>query len=115
MLQIARLEPESSGLLDRLLDVFHQETYVLPQLSGTQTVLTQAREIIYISATLNCLGSLLRSRYSIYNKIISAILNFNPFKKASGSMTPKDKILVKSVEKTTRILLNNMIKRYIQE
>ena len=40
LLQTTRLEPESSGLLDRLLDVFHQERYMLSKDMSMGTDLT---------------------------------------------------------------------------
>lgn len=55
---------------------------------------------------------LLRTRQSISNKIMSAILNFNPLKRANSPMTPKAKVQIKSMERTTRALLMNMYRRY---
>ena len=55
---------------------------------------------------------LLRTRQSISNKIMSAILNFNPLKQANSPMTPKAKVQIKSMERTTRALLMNMYRRY---
>ena len=72
-------------------------------------------DAIFISATLNCLGALLRNRPTTYNRIISAILNFNPFKLASRSKDSKARLQVKSLEKTTRILLLSMIKKCVQK
>ena len=65
-----------------------------------------------INATLNCLGTLLRTRQSIANKIISAIMNFNPLRQASSPMTPKTRVQIKSMERTTRALLMNILRRY---
>ncbi|KAI9722592.1 MAG: hypothetical protein M1812_001523 [Candelaria pacifica] len=89
------LEAEASGLLDRLLNVFHENT----------------SDAVLVNSTLNCLGLLIRSRPSIANKIVSAILNFNPLKQANSPMTPKLKVLTKSMERTTRALLTNINKR----
>ncbi|KAI9681165.1 MAG: hypothetical protein M1817_002447 [Caeruleum heppii] len=88
------LEAEASGLLDRLLNVFHEE----------------ASDAVLVTATLNCLGVLIRSRPSIANKIVSTILNFNPLKQAKAPMTPEKKVLVKAMERTTRALLLNVNK-----
>ena len=55
---------------------------------------------------------LLRTRQSISNKIMSAILNFNPLKQVNSPMTPKAKVQIKSMERTTRALLMNMYRRY---
>lgn len=40
-------------------------------------------------------------------------MNFNPFKLANSPMTPKTRVLVKSMEKTTRLLLIHLHKRYV--
>ncbi|KAL9100605.1 MAG: hypothetical protein Q9163_004042 [Psora crenata] len=90
-----RLEPEASGLLDRLLNVFHEDP----------------SDAVLVNATLNCLGVLLRTRQSIAHKIISAILSFNPLKQANSPMTPKVKVQIKSMEKTTRSVLLNVYRR----
>ncbi|KAL8920172.1 MAG: hypothetical protein Q9208_006418 [Pyrenodesmia sp. 3 TL-2023] len=91
----SRLEPEALGLLDRLLNVFHEET----------------SDAILVNATLNCLGALIRTRPNASNRIINAILNFNPLKRASSPMTPKLKVQIKSMEKTTRTVLSNVQRR----
>ncbi|KAI9846489.1 MAG: hypothetical protein M1837_003909 [Sclerophora amabilis] len=83
------LEAESSGLLDRMLNVFQEST----------------SDALLVNATINCLGILIRSRQSISNKIISAILNFNPLKQANSPLTPKSRVMIKSMERTTRALL----------
>ncbi|KAI4269787.1 MAG: hypothetical protein L6R38_007337 [Xanthoria sp. 2 TBL-2021] len=91
----SRLEPEALGLLDRLLNVFHEGT----------------SDAILVNATLNCLGTLIRTRQNAANKIITAILNFNPLKQASSPMTSKLKVQIKSMEKTTRTVLMNVLRR----
>lgn len=72
---------------------------------------TQHSDTIYLTATINCLGALLRTRPSTFNKIISAVLNFNPFRQVNGPMSIKSRLQVKSLEKTIRILLLTVIKR----
>lgn len=56
---------------------------------------------------------LIRTRPAVANKIISAILNFNPLKQANSPMTPRMRVLVKSMERTTRALLINVNKRCV--
>jgi symplekin len=63
-----------------------------------------------IDATMNCLSILIRTRQAVANKIISAILNFNPLKQANTPMTPRTMVIVKSMERTTRALLRNVNK-----
>ncbi|KAL8902615.1 MAG: hypothetical protein Q9207_004542 [Kuettlingeria erythrocarpa] len=92
----SRLEPEALGLLDRLLDVFHEET----------------SDAILVNATLNCLGTLIRTRPNASSRIINAILSFNPLKRANSPMTPKLKVQIKSMEKTTRTVLSNVQRRH---
>ena len=53
---------------------------------------------------------LIRSRSAIANKIITAILNFNPLKLANSPMTLRSKVIARSLERTTRALLKNINK-----
>lgn len=89
------LEAESSGLLDRLLGVL-------------QDNLTDA---LVVTATLNALSTLVQRRPSISPKILMTVLNFNPFKLASAHMTGKDKIVIRSMTRTTMSFLLNVLKR----
>ncbi|KAL8730259.1 MAG: hypothetical protein Q9181_004726 [Wetmoreana brouardii] len=91
----SRLEPEALGLLDRLLNVFHEDT----------------SDAILVNATLNCLGTLIRTRPNAANKIINAILNFNPLRQANSPMTPRTKVQIRSMERTTRTVLMNVLRR----
>jgi len=70
-------------------------------------------DAVLINATLNCLGVLLKTRPAIANKIVSAVLNFNPLKQANSSMSPRAKVQIKSMERTTRALLLNLYRRYV--
>jgi symplekin len=72
--------------------------------------LTGYSDPILIDATMNCMAVLIRSRPAVANKIITAILNFNPLKQANSPMTPRLRVIVKSMEKTTRALLKNINK-----
>ncbi|KAF2467504.1 uncharacterized protein BDR25DRAFT_234411 [Lindgomyces ingoldianus] len=91
----ANLEAEASGLLDRLLDIVHGDH----------------SDALLVTAALNSLGMLVQRRPYIANKILSSVLNFNPLKLANSPMTPKNKVMMKSMERTTRALLVNVIKR----
>ena len=66
---------------------------------------------ILIDATLNCLMLLVRSRQSIANKIIGAVLNFNPLKNAKPTLTPGERVVLRSTERNTRLFLVNIIRR----
>lgn len=70
---------------------------------------------IAVDATLNCLGILIRTRQNIATRIVNAILNFNPFKQASAisPMTLKAKLQMKSMERTTRTVLLNVLRRCV--
>ena len=95
LMPLPSMEAEASGLLDRLLSIFQENI----------------SEPIMVDATLNCLAILIRSRPAVANKIISAILSFNPFRQAtSGAMTPRMKVVVKSLERSTRAVLRNVLK-----
>ena len=73
---------------------------------------TRTSDAVLITATLNCLSPLLRTRQTIANRIMNAILSFNPLKHAHPQMSLKDKVQVKSVERTIRMLLLNILRRY---
>ncbi|KAF2805940.1 uncharacterized protein BDZ99DRAFT_449623 [Mytilinidion resinicola] len=95
LLQLPNLEAEASGLLDRLLDILQSDI----------------SDALLVTATLNSLGTLVRCRPVIANKIISAVLNFNPFKLANSPLTSKSKVMMKAMERTGRALLVNLMKR----
>ncbi|KAF3482111.1 mRNA cleavage and polyadenylation specificity factor complex subunit [Arthroderma uncinatum] len=95
LLTLSNIEAETSGLLDRLLNVFHENS----------------SDPILVNATLNSLPVLIRTRPSISNKIINAILNFNPLKQANAPITPTTKVNIKSMERTTRALFLSIIKK----
>ncbi|KEY70073.1 hypothetical protein S7711_07858 [Stachybotrys chartarum IBT 7711] len=88
------LEAEASGLLDRML-----------------ATLQESSDALLVDATLNCLSILVRTRPGTSTRIINALLNFNPLKLANSPMTPKAKVMIKSMEKTTRLLLVHLTKR----
>ncbi|PGH09617.1 hypothetical protein AJ79_05673 [Helicocarpus griseus UAMH5409] len=95
LIPLPNLEAEASGLLDRLLNVFYENS----------------SDPILVNATLNCLPILIRTRQSISSKIVNAVLNFNPLKQANAPMTPTTRVNIKSMERTTRALLINLSKR----
>jgi hypothetical protein len=70
-------------------------------------------DAVLVDATLNSLSLLIRARPHIGNKILNVILNFNPLKQANSPMTPKLRVMVKSMEKTTRSLLVHILKRFV--
>lgn len=90
------LEAEGHGLLDRLLDIIHGDH----------------SDGLLVTATLNTLGVLMHRRPIAANKILTSIFNFNPLKLANSPLTPKNKVIMKSIERTTRSLLMNIMKRY---
>jgi symplekin len=75
--------------------------------------LTVHSDALLVTATLNALGVLIQRRPVVANKILSSVLNFNPLKLANSPMTPKNKVLLRSLERTTRALLVNVMKRYV--
>lgn len=72
---------------------------------------TNLSEVLIVDATLNTLSILVRARPSTSTRILNAVLSFNPFKLAHAPMTPKTKVIVKSMEKTTRMFLIHLSKR----
>ncbi|OJJ99511.1 hypothetical protein ASPACDRAFT_121005 [Aspergillus aculeatus ATCC 16872] len=95
VLSLPNLEAEASGLLDRLLSALQEES----------------SDPILVNATLNCLAVLIRSRQSIGNKIINAIMNFFPARQVRPPITPAIRVGVKSMERTARAVLEHIMKR----
>lgn len=75
--------------------------------------LTEYSDAILVNATINCLGILIRSRPTIANKILETLLNFNPIKIDHGPLTPTMRVKIKSMERTTRAVLINLLKRFV--
>ena len=71
----------------------------------------RSSDVLLVAAAINCLGALVKSRAAIANKIINAILMFNPLKYATSPITTKSKIVIRSLERTIRALLINTLKR----
>ncbi|KAF1840602.1 uncharacterized protein K460DRAFT_371808 [Cucurbitaria berberidis CBS 394.84] len=95
LIPYASLEAEGHGLLDRLLDIIHGDH----------------SDGLLVTGTLNSLGMLIHRRPVAANKILNSVLNFNPLKLANSPMSPKNKVIMKSIERTTRALLMNIMKR----
>jgi symplekin len=74
--------------------------------------LTVYSDGLVVTATLNSLGMLVQRRPIAANKILNSVLNFNPLKLGNSPLTPKNKVILKSIERTTRGLLMNIMKRY---
>ncbi|KAH8885081.1 hypothetical protein GQ53DRAFT_367031 [Thozetella sp. PMI_491] len=89
------LEAEGMGLLDRMLSILQDNS----------------SDALLVDATLNTLSILIRTRPGTSNRIVNAVLNFNPLKLANSPMTPKSKVLMRSMEKTTRMLFLHLIRR----
>ncbi|KAF1992055.1 hypothetical protein K402DRAFT_388627 [Aulographum hederae CBS 113979] len=90
------LQAEATGFLDRLLGILQEST----------------SDALLVTATLNSLGGLIRARPSVVNKIVNALLNFNPLKLMNAPMTPKNMVMIKSMWKTTKAVLNNVNARF---
>ncbi|TWU77130.1 hypothetical protein ED733_008332 [Metarhizium rileyi] len=88
------LEAEASGLLDRMLSALQEST-----------------DALVVDATLNCLSILVRTRPATSSRIINALLSFNPLQLANSPLTPRSKVMIKSMEKTARLLLLHLTKR----
>lgn len=76
-------------------------------------MLTECSNALLVTATLNSLGVLIQRRPSIAQKILNSVLNYNPVKLVNSPMTPKTKVVLRSLERTTRALLINVMKRYV--
>jgi len=105
------LEAEGHGLLDRLLDIIHGDHRSDTQSHSPSIALTWNSDGLLVTATLNTLGVLMHRRPIAANKILTSIFNFNPLKLANAPLTPKNKVIMKSIERTTKSLLMNIMKR----
>lgn len=76
-----------------------------------ESALTLYSDPLLVNATLNSLSVLIRSRQSVGNKIINAVMNFIPAKQVRGPITPTIRVAVKSMERTARSLMINIMKR----
>jgi symplekin len=110
LLPLANLEAEGAGLLDRLLSVFQDPTVYVTREETAMVATDISRDPILVDATLNCLAILIRTRPAVANKILTAVLNFNPFRSASTSMTPRLLVIYRSMERTTFALLKFVLK-----
>ncbi|PHH67655.1 hypothetical protein CDD83_6480 [Cordyceps sp. RAO-2017] len=82
------------GLLDRMLGA-----------------LQGGSDALVVDATLNCLSILVRTRPATSSRILNALLSFNPLQAANSPMTPQTRVMIKSMEKTARLLLIHLSKR----
>lgn len=112
LIPYANLEAEASGLLDRMLDIIHGDHRLDSPTARARISLTGNSDALLVTATLNALGMLIQRRPIVANKILTSVLNFNPLKLANSPMTPKNKVLMRSMERTVRALLVNVMKRY---
>ncbi|KAJ4345856.1 uncharacterized protein N0V89_011991 [Didymosphaeria variabile] len=115
LLTYVHLEAEGHGLLDRLLDIIHGDHRSDSMASDGGTYLTGYSDALLVTSVLNSLGVLIYRRPIAANKILNSVLNFNPLKLANSPMTPKNKVSMKAIERTTRALLVNILKRNTTE
>ncbi|KAF8242187.1 hypothetical protein K440DRAFT_591226 [Wilcoxina mikolae CBS 423.85] len=94
LLPLSSLDAEAQGLLDRLLSIFHEKR----------------SEPILIAATLNNLAPLVKTRPPLAQKVIAAVLAFNPFAEIPPSISIHDRLMIISIEKTVRALLLNIVR-----
>ena len=105
------LEAEGQGLLDRLLGIIHGDHRSGTLALDNRTRLTGYSDALLVTSVLNSLGVLIQRRPVVANKIVSSVLNFNPLKLMNSPMTPKTRVNMKSIERTTRALLVNVMKK----
>lgn len=111
LIPYASLEAEGHGLLDRLLGIIHGDHRLDSQSQTAGTHLTTPSDGLIVTGTLNILGMLMQRRPVVTNKILTSIFNFNPLKFANSPITPKNVVIIKSIERTLRALLMNVMKR----
>ena len=65
---------------------------------------------LLVDATLCSLGVLVRVRPSIAPKIVSAVLNFNPFRHTDLPVTLRQKLEIRSMERTAKCFSTSILK-----
>ena len=98
LLPLVNLEAETSGILDRLLSVIQENS----------------TDPLLVDPTMNCLAVLIKTRPPIQAKILQTILNYNPLRAASGPMTTRLIVIIKSLQRTTRALLRYVLRIFPQ-
>jgi symplekin len=63
-----------------------------------------------ITATLNNLAPLVKTRPPLAQKVVAAVLAFNPFAGAPRLISIHDRLMIISIEKTVRVLLMNVMR-----
>jgi symplekin len=112
LIPYGNVEVEAQALLDRMLDIIHGDHRLDKSAGGPRLDLTLHSDALLVTATLNALGMLIQRRPMVANKILTSVLSLNPLKLANSPMTPRNKVIMKSMERTTRALLVNVMKRY---
>ncbi|KAF2674204.1 hypothetical protein BT63DRAFT_449199 [Microthyrium microscopicum] len=95
LLQPTKIEAETSGLLDRVLDILNDKS----------------SDILVLTATINSLSVLVKSRPALTPRIIQAIVHSDPYKFVKLPITTRTKIELRSIERTFRALFSGAIKR----
>jgi symplekin len=114
LLKQQNLQAEADGLLDRALGTLQENSRSeIFGPSGFRQTLTVDSDSLLVTATLNGLGGLMRTRVTVANRILNAVINFNPFRLASSPLTPANKLIMRSMEKTVVIFLQHTLKRYV--
>ncbi|KAI5789153.1 hypothetical protein EDC01DRAFT_717765 [Geopyxis carbonaria] len=88
LLSLPSLDAEAQGLLDRLLSIL-QENQSEPAL---------------ITATINNLGPIIKTRPPLVAKVLNSVMSFNPFNGITRPITVQNRLLMISMEKTIRSL-----------
>jgi symplekin len=118
VLNVHSMEAEATGLLDRMLGALQEiNRYELRRLgckhnaAANQVPCFVCSNVLVMDATLNSLSILVRMRPSLTNRTLNAILSFNPFAMANLALTPKTKVMIRSLEKTVRMLCIHLSRR----
>ncbi|KAI5817140.1 hypothetical protein BZA77DRAFT_43080 [Pyronema omphalodes] len=92
LLSLPALDAEAQGLLDRLLSILQEEQ----------------SEPTLITATINTLAPLCKTRPPLLQKIVTAVLAYNPFTNMPRVVGVSERLILISIEKTIRIMIQNV-------
>lgn len=111
LLSVPSLDAEAQGLLDRILGIFQEENRWEPCMpDGRNVKLIPGSDPVLVTATLNNLGTIMKTRPPLVSTILNSLFNYNPFAAANRGVTTKSRLMMQSVDKTMQLLLVNFLR-----
>lgn len=67
---------------------------------------------VLLTAVMNCLGALVRARSSLITVTVETALSFRPFAGVQKSLSSSSHVIIRSIERTTRLLFKTILVKY---